>query len=168
MPAHAQPGDRLVVLVGGNVPFVLRRVKHDWDTVREEEIKEQQADTPVVAVESLTSSSIPTAPAQHASMAAEDDGWDEGVVNGPAYPGTSRGPQYPLIWHQQLVEGQISEEAGVAVQVEFFVPQKMPGSESYDPTFEVVGTAYVHGVMNGEVKRAYEKRCATLQMYLLV
>lgn len=151
------------------MPFVLRRVKHDEDTVRQGKIKEQQANTPIVATESLTSSSILTAPVQDAVIPAEDDDdRDEAVINGPAFSGTSRGPQYPLIWHQQLVEGQMSDEAGVAVKCKFFVPQKMPDSEFFDPSFEVAGTAYVHGVMNGEVKRAYETGCATLQTYLLV
>jgi len=70
---------------------------------------------------------------------------------------------------QQLLEGQTSDESAVfALQSEFFVPEELPGSDCYGPSFEIVGTAYVHDFMNGEVERDYENGRATMQTYLLV
>jgi len=58
-----------------------------------------------------------------------------------------------MIWRQQLLESQTSDESAVlALQSEFFVPEELPGLDCYDPSFEIVGTAYVHGFMDGSKK----------------
>jgi hypothetical protein len=143
VPLHAQPGDKIVALVGGNVPFVLRKIYHKTES-------------------------------------AVLDGGPRAAINGPAYPGTSRGPNYPLIHNYRLARGQENnkgiEDVAIAEINEFVLPSKVPGlastlpasSIAYHNTFEVVGTAYVHGAMTGEIKRAYGRGEATLQTYMLV
>lgn len=170
VPENTQVGDRLVALVGGNVPFVLRRVKHDVSSVTPKRDSKQHTGPPALeGTEPSPPFSALTAPNQYPSTPIEEE-----EINGPAYSGTSRGPKYPLIYNQQLIEGQennTDESVGVRILSEFFIPRKVPGgssSKAYDPTFEIVGTAYVHGFMSGEVKGAYEQGRASLQTFLLV
>ena len=101
VPEDTQAGDRLVALVGGNVPFVLRRVKHDVSTVIQQGDFKQYTGSPALEeIEPSSSSSTPTTPNQHPVAPMEEE-----EINGPAYSGTSRGPRYPLVYNQQLVEG---------------------------------------------------------------
>lgn len=198
VPEDSQVGDRLVALVGGNVPFVLRRVKHSANTATREEVSAPNSPSTEQETTSSPFSSFLTGLNEHPFSLNEDITYDEAEeettlsllsstptepdeqspvlditcdeteVNGPAYSGTSRGPEYPLIYQQNLIMRETDDEACVTLGVEYFVPKKIPGSDSYDPSFKVIGTAYVHGVMNGEVMDAYRRGKAVMQTYLLV
>jgi hypothetical protein len=128
VPSKAKPGDVVAVLVGGVVPFVLRK-------------KERQR-----------------------GPQSQSDGLQRG---GPESAGTSRRPDSPLIVSQKR------RPRGRAVEIECRCETPVRdwdhrGSEVYHPSWEVIGTAYVHGIMHGEVKDKYEAGEAVLQTFLLV
>ncbi|KAK5991510.1 Heterokaryon incompatibility 6-like protein [Cladobotryum mycophilum] len=134
VPMNTQPGDVIAVLVGGMVPFVLRKKIHDGG-----------------------STIYPNDLYLDDSTKAVHDGF------GAGYAGTSRRPDSPLI-------KRLRRPPNERIELEAMVPDKVVcGTEdSYDPSWEVVGTAYVHGIMNGEIKTKYENGEADLQTFLLV
>lgn len=107
------------------------------------------------------------------------------LANEEGYAGTSKGPNFPLIAGQMVIfgdEADVSDEGDEKEDIEkrwdgkklkgvkanFFPPrQDAVDPAVYHPSFEVIGTAYVHGAMNGEVKEAYSSGGVSLKTFLV-
>ena len=163
VPRDAQEGDILVALVGGNVPFVLRRVVFDEGSSsrKEETLSKKGLETSDTSYDT----NLPATPLEDVELSALED--LEAMANGPSYSGTSRGPRYPIIMNQELVLDVLDESVGVGINSDFYFPRQL-GKGQYDASWEIVKTTYVHKIMNEKVKKAYEDGRATLQTYLIV
>ncbi|KAK4169652.1 hypothetical protein QBC43DRAFT_306488 [Cladorrhinum sp. PSN259] len=165
VPIQAAPGDVIAVLVGGAVPFVLRK-KVVPDTSGEND-QVNASLSGASATGNTDSKNTPPSDTSNEIEFATAEVWHE--INGPKYAGTSRSPDSPLIVEHTLHLDETGEST-LGVTVRFKAPTKLVGIDDkvYDPLGQVIGTAYVHGIMHGEMKERYKAGDAALQTFLLV
>jgi hypothetical protein len=176
VPKQARPGDTIAVLVGGMVPFVLRKVEGPGSEVQADD--SEATDTQSMPEPRFWNQLRFCNPFRFWNQRlpdsrSEDDskretGQDLWREANALYGGTSRRPDAPRITEQWL-KGEDGDAFKLRVKLERPASVCGPdGEEAFYPCWQVIGTAYVHGIMKGEVRDKYQKGEAALQTFLLV